>query len=122
MPARRNGNHRARLDRSADQAIVAKLDLDHMRGAGECGRDGLRVTARPAKADVAWRCLVQLRRAGCGCRVNVDQRREGLVLHMHHLCGIGRRRGILGKHGCDRLTHMPDHVARQGIARRFGHR
>ena len=55
--------HRARLDRRADEAVVDEIDGDLVRRGRERGAHRRLVAARPAEADVAGRGLVQLRRA-----------------------------------------------------------
>ena len=62
LPGAAVGQHRARLDRGADQPVVDEVELDHMgRAVERLAHRGL-VAAREAEADVAGRRVVQLRR------------------------------------------------------------
>ena len=114
--------HRPRLDRRADQAVVDEIDGDLVRRRLERGAHRRLVAARPAEADVAGRGLVQLRRARRLRGARVGDRGERLVVDGDTLGGVSRRIARLGDHRHHRLAHMAYRAARQRVARRLRHR
>ena len=102
--------------------LLTRSIVDHV--GGRCERRAHRgfVAARPAKADVAGRGLVQLRRVRRlrGARVGDGGKR--LVIDLDALGGVGGLRQRLGDHRHDRLAAMAHGAARQREARRLRHR
>ena len=116
------GDRRARLDRRPHQAVVDEIDRDHVGGRCERRAHGGFVAARPAKADVAGRGLVQLRRVRRlrGARVGDGGKR--LVIHLDALGGVGGLQQRVGDHRHDRLAAMAHGAARERETRRLRHR
>ena len=116
------GDGRARLDRRPHQAVVDEIDRHHVGGRCERRAHGGFVAARPAKADIAGRRLVQLRRARRlrGARVGDGGKR--LVINLDALGGVGGLQQRVGDHRHDRLAAMAHGAAREREARRLRHR
>ena len=116
------GQHRARLDRSADQPVVGEVEPHHMRRAVERLAHRGFIAAREAEADIARRRLVQLRRALRHRRAAVDDDGQRLIVDLQQIGRVLRLRARFRDHRGDRLADMPDRAARQRPARRLGHR
>jgi hypothetical protein len=116
------GDHRARLDRATDQAIVDEIERDLVRsGLERLAHRGL-VAARPAEADIAGRGLVQLRRAWHQRGTHVGHGGQRLVVDTDQLGRILGLRQSLGDDDRDRLAVVAHGLARERVARRLHHR
>ena len=82
------GQHRARLDRSADQPVVGEVEPHHVRRAVERLAHRGFVAPREAEADVAGRRLVQLRRALLHRGAAVDDDGQRLVVDRQQIGGV----------------------------------
>ena len=102
--------------------LLTRSIVDHVGGRCERRAHGGFVAARPAKADVAGRGLVQLRRARRlrGARVGDGGKR--LVIDLDALGGVGGLQQRVGDHRHDRLAAMAHGAAREREARRLRHR
>ena len=116
------GDGRARLDRRSHQAVVDEIDRDHVGGRGERRAYRGLVAARPAKADVAGRGLVQLRRLRRLRGACVGDGGKRFVVDLDPLGGIGCLRQRLRDHRHDRFPTVAHRGARQREARRLHHR
>ena len=85
----RDGQHRSRLDRAADQAVIDEVEPRDVRGLLHRLADGSFVAPRPAKADIAGRGLMQLRRVSRFGDAGIDQSRQGRIVDRR---GVQRHR------------------------------
>ena len=115
----------ARFHRSHDQALVGHADARHMRRLlNEFGDLALVLLAlgpsRPVDAEIARRLFVEPDVPFNG-RVEIDDRRQFLVLDLHQIGGVQRRRGAFRHHHDDRIADVHHLVAGQRRAERQHH-
>ena len=114
--------HRAWLDRRADQAVVDEIERDDMGCPTKSFAHGGFVAAPPAKAHIGRGARMQLRGISRLRGTRIGDRRQRLIVDLDTLGRIRRLLAGLGDHCCHRLADMAHGVARQRKARRLGHR
>ena len=96
-----------------DQALVAQLDLDHVRGAREAGLGGGLIAQLEVEGDVARRIVVHLCGAFGGGSGRVRDGIERLVVDLDEIGGVARLIPILGDHDGNAIADMAHHIDRQ---------
>ena len=104
----------ARLHRDRREPVVLDAQLDHVLGLGE-GRVGrVLVAEHQAERDIAVRVVVpDLGRAVLGGVLEIDHRRQRLVLDLDQLGGVARLRQRLGDHERDPVADVTDPIGDQ---------
>ena len=116
------GDRGAWFDRVRNEAVVDDVELRHVRRLGERGVDRRLVAKRPRVALVAWRAVMELRRARLQCVDDVDHRGQHFVVDVDQLGRILRLVGRLGDHEGDRVADVTDLALRKHRMRRLVHR
>ena len=114
--------HRAWLDRRADQAVVDEIERHDMGCPTKTFPHGGLVAAPPAKAHIGRGAGMQLRGISRLRGTRIGDRGERLIVDLDTLGRIRCRLAGLGDRCCHRLADMAHGVACQRKARRLGHR
>ncbi len=116
------GQHRARLDRRADQAVVDEVEPHHMGGTLQCLAHRGVIAALEAEAGIAGCHGMHLRRAGAQRLARIHHRGQHLIIHRDRVGGVLRLRPRFGDHRSQSLADVADRAARQRKAVGLGHR